>query len=246
MLEVSRKPTLALRAPAAEGGPFAFLAPILAITAKDLRSELRSRQVIGGSLVFAILTIVIFGFAFDLQGEMSEIAGPGVLWVAILLAGVTGFGHVFAEEQEQGGLQGLRLAAADGSTVFIGKMLAVLLLTFGLELFLLPVFALITNASIISPGLLSMVILGTIGFVTVGTLFSAMSATSRSRELLLPVLLLPVVTPVLVAAVEGTHSALQGDGFADLLPALTILTAFDLIFVALCPVLFEFVMEEMG
>ncbi len=224
----------------------AFLAQALAITAKDVRAELRTRDAISGSLVFALLVLVIFNFAFDLEGEMSEVAGPGVLWVAIILAAMMGLGYVFAKEREQGGLQGLLLTPIDRSAIFLGKVAGALLLTFALELFLLPLFAAFASVSILSPGLIVVLILGTVGFVTVGTLFSAMAVTTRSRELLLPLLLLPVAAPVLIAAVEGTRSALEGEPWSELLPALGVLAAFDVVFVALCPFLFEYVVEEMA
>ncbi len=246
MLEVSRKHTFVIPALPAESGFVASLAQALAIAAKDVRVELRSREAASGSLVFALLMIVIFNFAFDLEGEMAEIAGPGVLWVAIVLSGMMGLGYVFAKEREQGGLQGLLLTPVDRSAIFLGKVTGALVLTFALEIFLLPLFALFANVSILAPGLIVVVILGTFGFVTVGTLFSAMAVTSRSRELLLPILLLPVATPVLLAAVEGTRMALQGEPWGELLPALSMLAAFDVVFMGLCPFLFEYVMEEMA
>ncbi len=246
MLEASRKPTFVIPALPAESGFVAALTQALAIAAKDVRAEFRSREAASGSLVFALLIVVIFNFAFDLEGEMADVAGPGVLWVSIVLAGMMGLGYVFAREREQGGLQGLLLTPIDRSAIFLGKMMGALLLTFTLELFLLPLFALFANVDILSAQLLVVTVLGTVGFVTVGTLFSAMSVTSRSRELLLPILLLPVVAPVLVAAIEGTRMALQGDPWSELVPPLSILAAFDVVFLGLCPFLFEYVMEEMG
>lgn len=224
----------------------AFLASAFAVAAKDVRAELRSREAAGGSLVFALLTLVIFNFAFDLEGEMKEAARPGVLWVAIVLAGMMAFGHIFAQEREQGGFEGLMLTPVDRSAVFLGKAGAALLLTFALEAFLLPVFAVFSGVSILSPGLLLIIAMGTVGYVVVGTLFSAMAVTSRSRELLLPLLLLPVATPVLIAGVEGARSALGGEPFGELMPALTVLAAFDVVFLGLCPFLFEYVLEEMS
>src|SRR3990170_6235316 len=241
MREASRKLTFAIPVPLTEAGLPTFLASALNVAAKDVRTELRSRQAAGGSLVFALLTVVIFNFAFDLEGEMKDIAAPGVLWVAIVLAGMMAFGHVFAQEREQGGLEGLLLTPVDPGAVFLGKAAGALLLTFALELFLLPVFALFANVSILSPGLLLVVVMGTLGFVLVGTLFSAIAVTSRSRELLLPLLLLPVATPVLIAAVEGTRSALGGEPWSELLPALSVLGAFNVVFLGICPFLFEYV-----
>ncbi len=140
MLQASRKPTFVIPALPAETGFVASLAQALAIAAKDVRVEIRSREVVGGSLVFALLVLVIFNFAFDLEGEMAEMAGPGVLWVAIALAGMMGLGYVFAKEREQGGLQGLLLTPVDRSAIFLGKATGALLLTFTLEVFLLPMF----------------------------------------------------------------------------------------------------------
>src|SRR3990172_2427628 len=176
MREASRKLTFAIPVPLTEAGLPTFLASALNVAAKDVRTELRSRQAAGGSLVFALLTVVIFNFAFDLEGEMKDIAAPGILWVAIVLAGMMAFGHVFAQEREQGGLEGLLLTPVDPGAVFLGK----------------------------------------------APLFSATAAPSRSRELLLPLLLLPVATPVLIAAVEGTRSALGGEPVGELLPGLRV------------------------
>ena len=106
-VEASKKLTFAIPVPPVEGGFIAFLTQALTVAAKDVRAELRSREAVSGSLVFALLVLVIFNFAFDLEGEMSEVAGPGVLWVAIVLAGMMALGYVFAKEREQGGLQGL-------------------------------------------------------------------------------------------------------------------------------------------
>ena len=246
MLEASESTTFSIPAERTEVRIPAFLATALAVVAKDVRSELRSRQAAGGSLVFALLTLVIFNFAFDLEGELREMARPGVLWVAIALAGMMAFGHIFAQEREQGGLEGLMLTPADRGAVFLGKAAGALALTLALELFLLPVFALFAGVSILSPGLLLVTALGTLGFVIVGTLFSAMAVGGRSRELLLPLLLLPVATPVLIAGVEGTRTALGGEPFSELFPALGVLGAFDIVFLGLCPYLFEFVLEEMS
>ena len=245
MWEASRKLTFAIPAPLAEGRLPAFLAAALAVAAKDVRAEFRSRAAVSGSVVFGLLMVVIFNFAFDLEGEMGDLAGPGVLWVAIVLAAMMGLGHVFAKEREQGGLEGLLLAPIDRSAIFVGKVAGATLLTLVLEMFLLPMFALFANVSLFSPGLLLVVILGSLGFVTVGTLFSAMAVTTRSRELLLPLLLLPVATPVLIAAVEGTRSVLEGEPWGELLAPVSVLAAFDVVFLGLCPFLFEYVMEEM-
>ena len=246
MWEALGKPTFAIPARPTDSGPLLWLGQTLAVAAKDIRAEFRSREALSGSVGFALLILVIFNFAFDLRGDMAVIAGPGVLWVAIVLAGMMGLGYVFTKEREQGGMQGLLLAPVDRSAIFLGKAAGALLLTLVLEVFLVPLFAFFSNVSLLSPDLLLVVVLGTLGFVTVGTLFSAMAVTTRSRELLLPILLLPVSTPLLLAAVEGTRVVLEGAPFAELAPAITILVAFAVVFLGLCPFLFEYVMEEMA
>jgi heme exporter protein B len=246
MLEVSERTTLGTPALPSETGVASFLGTAYAIAAKDVRSELRSRSAVNGSLVFGLLVVVIFNFALNLEGDAATETGSGALWVAIVLAAMMGFNFIFAHEREQGGMEGLLLSSADPGAIFFGKLAGALLFTLALEAFLFPVFALFANVSILSPALPALVLLGTLGFVTVGTLFSAMAVTSRSRELFLPLLLLPVAVPVLIASVEGTRIAIQGDPWKDLLPALSVLGAFDVVFLAISPALFQFVTEEMA
>ncbi len=246
MLEASERTTLGIQALPSESGLASFASTAFAIMAKDVRSELRTRSATNGMLVFGLLVVVTFNFALNLEGEAATDAGSGALWVAILLAAMMGFNFIFAQEREQGGMEGLILSSPDSSAIFFGKLGGALLFTLALEAFLFPVFAVFSNVSILSPGLPAVVLLGTLGFVTAGTLFSAMAVTSRARELFLPLLLLPVAVPVLIAAVEGTRAAIQGQPWGDLLPALSVLGAFDVVFLALSPALFQFVIEEMG
>ena len=245
-MKASERTTLAVPALPSDSGLASFMATAFAVLAKDVRSELRARQAVSGSVVFGLLVVVIFNFAFDLEGEAGEAAGAGALWVAIVLAAMIGFNFIFAQEREQGGMEGLLLSSPDPSAIFFGKLAGALLFTLALEVVLFPAFALFAGVSLLSPGLPVLTLLGTIGFVTVGTLFSAMAVTSRSRELFLPLLLLPVAAPVLIAAAEGTRVVILDQPLADLLPAISILGAFDVVFLALSPPLFQFVMEEMA
>ena len=246
MLEASERTTLGTPAISSESGFASFIATAYAIVAKDVRSELRARSAVIGSLVFGLLVVVTFNFALELEGDAAENAGSGALWVAIVLSAMMGFNFIFAQEREQGGMEGLLLSSPDPSAIFFGKLAGALLFTLALEALLFPAFALFGNVSILSPALPAVILLGTLGFVTAGTLFSAMAVTSRARELFLPLLLLPVAVPVLIAAVEGTRVAIQGQPWADLVPALSLLGAFDVVFLALSPVLFQFVIEEMA
>jgi heme exporter protein CcmB len=170
----------------------------------------------------------------------------GISLVSITLGAMMGLSHVFSKEREQGSIEGLLLCPVDRSAIYVGKFAAALLLTAAVEAAILPLFALFTDLPVFLPPLLLTVVLGTIGFVAVGTLFSAMAVHTRTRELMLPLLLLPVAIPIIVAAIEGTRVGLEGKPWGDMLPWITILSAFDSVFLVLCPWLFQYVMEEMG
>jgi heme exporter protein B len=256
MLETLKKPTAGTSAPRPEtrtpaggsdpGSLRAFLGQVRAIVEKDIRAELRSKEMASATWVFALLVLVIFNFAFDLEREEMGPAGPGMLWVAIVLAGMLGLNHVFAKEREQSCLEGLLLCPVDRSVIYFGKLLGALIFTLALEVAVLPVFAVFTNLPVFTPGPLLVLLLGTVGFVAVGTLFAAIAANTRTREVLLPVLLLPVVTPVLVSAVNATGLSFDGEPWSELAPWLGILAAFDAIYLVLSPWLFEQVVQEMG
>jgi len=211
-----------------------------------VRAELRSRDLASGTVVFALLVLIIFNFAFDLRGENRSLAAPGMLWVAIVLAAMMGLGHVFSKEREQGGIDGLLLLPVNRSAIYVGKFASSLIMTLVVEVVILPTFALFTNLSVFRPEQLLIVLLGTMGFVAAGTLFSALAVHARTRELMLPVLLLPVSVPLLIAAVEGSSLAFDGEPWTELLTPLGVLAAFDVVFLTLCPWLFQYAMEEMG
>src|SRR3972149_5476189 len=256
MLETSKKPTVAISAPppetlARQVGPDGqslrvFLGQVWAVVDKDIRAELRSKEPPSAPWVFALLVLVIFNFAFDLEREEMGPAGPGMLWVAIVLAGMLGLNHVFAKEREQSCLEGLLLCPVDRGVIYFGKLLGALIFTLALEVAVLPVFAVFTNLPVFTPGPLLVLLLGTVGFVAVGTLFAAIAANTRTREVLLPVLLLPVVTPVLVSAANATGLSFDGEPWSELAPWLGILAAFDAIYLVLSPWLFEQVAQELG
>jgi len=256
MLETLKKPTVGTSAPSPEkqtrrvdpdGSGFrAFLSQVWAIASKDIRAELRGKQVISATWVFALLVLVVFNFAFDLEREEMGPAGPGMLWVAIVLAGMLGLNHVFAKEREQSCLEGLLLCPVDRSVIYFGKLAGALIFTLALEVAVLPVFAVFTNLPVFTPAPLLALLLGTAGFVAVGTLFAAIAANSRTREVLLPILLLPVVAPVLVSAVNVTGLSFDGKPWSELAPWLGILAAFDAIYLVLSPWLFAQVAQGLG
>jgi len=256
MQQTLKKPTAATSAPGPESqtrpagpegrGLRAFLGQVWAIAGKDIRAELRGREVASATWVFALLVLVVFNFAFDLEREEMGPAGPGMLWVAIVLAGMLGLSHVFTKEREQSCLEGLLLCPVDRSVIYFGKLAGALIFTLALEVAVLPVFAVFTSLPVFTPGPLLALLLGTVGFVAVGTLFAAIAANTKTREVLLPVLLLPVAAPVVVSAVAVTGLSFDGEPWSELVPWLGILAAFDAIYLVLSPWLFDQVVHELG
>ncbi len=215
------------------------------VLSKELRLEFRSRELLTTTLVFVLMVIVLFSFSFDPTSEESRKIGPGLLWIAFLFAGSLMLNPSFAREQVNDTLHALRLAPVEPFGILLGKILAnyaFLLLT---ELILLPVFAVLYNVALLPVlgRLVLVLLLGTLGLAVTGTAFSAISAQARMRELLLPLLLLPLLTPVLIASVECTAGLLAEPAE---LPAyrLGILAAFDVVFLAASYILCETLLEE--
>jgi heme exporter protein B len=246
MLGISRESTIGLRVPRADPALAVYLRQVLALAAKDVRSELRSRQVLSTTVVFALMVLVVFNFAFDLgSAEMDRLA-PAMLWVAITLAAVLGLNHVFGKEKEQASLEGLLLCPVDRSAVYFGKFLGALAFTMAMEAAVLPIFVAFTDQGVFSAGPLLALLLGTVGFLAVGTLFAAISSSTKTREILLPVLLFPIATPILVAGVEVTRMGVSGEPFSEFAGWLGLLAAFDVVFLVVCPMLFEQLVDELG
>jgi heme exporter protein B len=218
-----------------------FWSQVLAMLWKDLRCELRSRQVAFAMGMFALLVLVVFNFAFDLQASNKVAVAPGALWIAFVFASVLSLGRMFAAEQEKGSLDRLLLCPVDRKAVYLAKLLGNLLFVGAVELVALPIFAVIYDLPVLQPSLLPIVALGTLGVAAVGTLFSAVAANTRAREVLLPLLVFPLVVPVVIAAVKATQGLLTPDITH---PWLGMLIAFDVIFVSVSVVTFPYVIEE--
>ncbi len=216
---------------------------VWAVVRKDLLIELRSRELLSSAVVFALLVLLIFNFALDLTGEIVRAVASGILWITLLFAGMLTLSRGFAREQERGALQGLLLAPLDRGGLFLAKLLVNLLLMGVVELFALPIFVALYNLNMRPLPLLAIVGLGTVGFAAVGTLFGAIAANTRAREALLPLLLFPVLVPVIIGAVQATNETVPGVVPAGP-PWIGLLIAFDLLFLGLGYLLFEYVIEE--
>lgn len=223
--------------------PLRYWRKVWVVVRKDLTIEFRGRDAIVSAIVFTLLVLLIFNFALDLTGAAVATIAPGVLWVTIVFAGMLLLGRTFARERESGALQGLLLAPLDRGALFVAKLLVNLILLGVVELVALPAFVALYNLALAPGRLLLVILLGTLGFVAVGTLFAAIAANTQAREALLPLLLFPVLVPVIIGAVKATGEAVVGS-VGDGPPWLGLLAAFDAIFLALAYVVFEYVLEE--
>jgi heme exporter protein B len=218
----------------------------LIIAAKDVRAELRSRTALLSALVFAALVLVVFNFARDPTAVAAGVLAPSVLWVTFALAAMVAMNRGFMIERENAALDGLLLAPLPREALFLGKLLANLAFVGAVELVTLPLFTLFFNINLWSrlPGLLAVTVLATIGFVAVGTIFSAMAVRTRFAELLLPVLLLPFMVPPLIGAVQVTSRLLDGRPLSEVWGWLRLLALYDVVFVTLCTLAFSAVVDE--
>lgn len=221
-----------------------FVRKVLAIVSKDLSAELHTKEVISAMLVFSTLALLIFSFALDLRGAMAEAAAPGVLWTTIAFAGTLGLSRSMAREEQSGCIDGLLLAPVDRTAIFFGKTLGNLIFMAVVEVALLPLFSVFFDVRLVRPPVILVLALGTVGYGAVGTLLAAIAVNTRAREVMLPVLLLPLVVPVLIAAVQATSGLVEGATLSEVSGWTRILVVYDLVIVAVSLLTFGFVVED--
>ena len=230
--------------PARQAAAPGFLRAVGAVAWKDLAAELRSRELFTSMMVFSLLVILIFNFALELDITTRKSVTAGVLWVTFAFAGTLGLNRSMSIEKDQGSLDGLLLAPVDRSAIYFGKVLSNLTFMLIVEAIVLPVYSFLYNVNLLQPGLMLVLLLGSIGYIVIGTLLAAMAVQSRTRDVMLPILLFPVVIPVLIAAVRASNGYLTGDDPANIVPWLNLLIVYDVIFTSLAYMVFDFVVEE--
>jgi len=221
-----------------------FLGKVVAIIYKDVITELRTKEMFSSMLVFSLMAVFIFSVALDLSATDPLDTTPGLLWVTIAFAGTLGLNRSLAQEQENHCIDGLLLAPMDRSAIFFGKAMGNILFMSVVELVVVPVFAVLFNVPLLRGSVWLVIVLGTVGYGAVGTLFSTMAVNTRAREVMLPILLLPVSVPVFISAVNATSGFLAGDPVSDVANWLQLLVAFDAIIIAISFMTFDFVVEE--
>ncbi|HEX6034890.1 MAG TPA: heme exporter protein CcmB [Anaerolineales bacterium] len=221
-----------------------FLKAVGAVVWKDLQAEFRSRELFSAMLVFSLLIILIFNFALELDVKTRQSVTAGVLWATFAFAGTLGLNRSMAIEKDRGCLDGLLLAPVDRSAIYFGKVISNLAFMLIVELIVLPVYSVLYSVNLFQPGLLLVILLGSIGYTGVGTLLAAMSVQTRTRDILLPILLFPVVIPVLLSAVKASSGFLTGAEWEEIVLPLNLLITYDVIFIAVAFMVFDSVVEE--
>lgn len=244
MTEPSRSINHAPPSPSRRLAAKAYLRAMGAVLWKDVAAELRSRELVGAMLVFGFLVILIFNFALNLDARTRGSVTAGVLWVTFAFSGTLGLNRSMAIEKENACLDGLLLAPVDRSAIYFGKVLGNLLFMLIVESLVIPLYSILYNVNLFVPELVLVILLGSIGYTVVGTLLSSMAVQARTRDILLPILLFPVVLPVLIAAVNASKGILQGFEISEIMFWLNILIVYDVIFTAVAFMVFDYVVEE--
>ena len=206
--------------------------------------ESRTRETVIPILVFSFLVIIVFNFVIDPKPALVEAVAPGILWVAFTFAGMLGLNRSFSMEREQGGMEGLMMCPVGRDLVYLGKMLGTFLFVLLVELIMLPIFAIIFNLPLFEPGLWIITLMATFGFASVGATFSAIAVNTKAKEILLPILFFPIAAPVIIAAAEATRAVLAGDSIGDYSRWLQLMAVFDVMFVVIGSITFDFILGE--
>ncbi|MGH8069526.1 MAG: heme exporter protein CcmB [Candidatus Entotheonellia bacterium] len=224
----------------------AGLRTVYLLLVKDLLVELRNREIFTVMLFFAVVILFLFHFSLHPERENTTLLAPGLLWLAFMFTGVLGLGRSFQAEQVNDCLEQLLLIPGDRGNIFLGKLVGNIAFMLAVELLIIPLFALFFQLNLwgtLLP-LLVVAVFGTLGFAVIGTLFSALTANLRAREVLFPLLLFPLVVPVIIGTVTATGIILGGGALGEASGWLKLLAAFDTIFLAVAYLTFEFVVEQ--
>ena len=211
---------------------------------KDFLLEVRSKDVVLPVFVFSFLVVVTFNFALESTPNTANLIVPGILWVSVLFGAMVGFGRMFLSESEQGAFQGLLTAPIGRDVIFFGKVISNVLFLLLIESILLPILVVLFNVTLSPLYMLYVSIPALFGISLSGMLFASISMNMRAKEVMLPILFLPVVVPIILGAVESTYAVMNGDNLDQFLKWITLMIVFDLIYSVLGPVSFTMIVED--
>lgn len=223
-----------------------YFSTVFNIIEKDLLLELKSKEVVVSMLLFSLLVVIVFSFIFEPGAEYKESLVGGILWMAIIFSGVLGLNKSMLNEITGGNLNALLLAPVDRSAVFFGKVFSNFLFLIIMEIITIPIFMVFYNINIFANSFMSILVLaiGTYGFAVLGTLFSLISVKTKTREIMLPLLLLPIMIPIILAGIQCMNIYIKGEDVADSYKWLKLIGAFDVIFTAVIYAIFDYIVEE--
>ena len=223
-----------------------YLNQVTAIVWKDFVTELKTRELLSAMFIFALLVILIFIFSINLSIVKASEVGPGGLWVSFLFAGTIGLNRSFMLEKENGCLIGLMMVPADRTAIYFGKLISNLIFLLSMELFFLPLFMIFFNVDLIEHlgSLLIVIVLGTLGFCALGTLLSSLSSNLKSREIMLPILLYPLMIPIVIGVVRMTGQILEGVPLVDMMKWIGLTVSFDIIYIGVSIMTIDHILEE--
>ena len=222
-----------------------YFKALFTIVKKDVLMEIRTKEVVNASLVFAILLVIVFSFIMEPGSEVEKKIAGGIFWMAVTFSGILGLNKTMMSELEGGNFEALMLAPVDKSAIFFGKVISNMLVLILLEIILIPLFLVFYSINIVShPLMIAVLFLATYGYALVGTLFSMISVRTNSREIMLPLLLLPIMIPILIAAILSTNIFISGSDIIYSYNWIKLTAVFDIIFTAVIFGIFSAIIEE--
>ncbi|WP_022852272.1 heme exporter protein CcmB [Limisalsivibrio acetivorans] len=223
-----------------------YFSTVYNIFRKDVIEELKSREVVNSMLIFSLLVVIVFSFVFEPGSSAKEETVGGILWMSIVFAGILGLNKSMMTEVQGGNLNALMLAPVDKSAVFFGKVISNFTFIAIVEIITIPLFTVLYNVNLFGGGIWTFVtfLLGTYGFAVLGTIFSLISVNTRTREVMLPLLLLPILVPVILASVQSLNVFVMGRDTSEAFMWLKLVAIFDIIFTAVIFAVFDFIVEE--
>ena len=223
-----------------------YFSQVMTIIWKDFITEIKTRELFSSMFIFALLVVIIFIFSINLSLIQASEVGPGVLWVAFLFAGTIGLNRSFILEKENDCLQGLLLAPMDRTALYFGKLVSNFVFLLIMEVFTLPLFMVFFNIDLLPHllPLLYVIFVGTLGFCAVGTLLSSLSANLKTRDIMLPILLYPLIIPIIIGSVKMTSQVLAGEPLSSMMNWVSLTLCFDIIYIAISIMVIDFVLEE--
>ncbi len=222
-----------------------YFKSIFAIVKKDILMELRSKEVINSMLVFALLVTIVFSFVFEPGSQTKNEVVGGIFWVAVVFSGLLGLSKTMVSEVQGGNLEALLLSPVDRSAIFFGKFLSNFIFLMLMEIVLLPLFTVFYSVNILTHyKIIVVMVIATYGFCLLGTLFSLISVRTKTREIMLPLMLLPIIIPIILGAILSFNVFILGNPSEEASNWITLITAFDIIFTAVIFAIFGLIIEE--